>query len=979
MSVLKYYNTNTSQWEPASLGDQGATGATGYTGATGSGATGATGTIGSTGATGATGPIAGSNTQIIFNDANSPNGSANLTFNKSTNVLTVTGNIAATNVNAGNLMTANYSTAVITTAAQPNITSVGSLTSLTVTGNTFLSTSSGNVGIGTSSPAYKLDIAGTTRLGGVATAILSGVGGAFVAGQGELYTVSTNNMGIGTVGAATVNFYTNSTERMRIDSSGNVGIGTTTPGTFGKFEVQTNGGTGTAIAAYSPSTTNGAKLYLFDNYSSAGIFSIPTASTASSGLGFLAGAAEKMRIDSSGNVGIGVTSTTNPLTVAGTANAAYTNSKGIVVNYVGSSTSVIVPIGFSWSSSISTQNPYWGMGLIPISFGAGTGDLGFYTSGAEQMRLDSGGNVGIGTSSPSVKLDIVGAVSASAGARLGAGTNLTWGGAYGAGIPTIAGSSGNLLFYPNGSTSGESMRINSSGNVGIGTTSPSSLLTVGTAGVAVGAAFNSKFNVSGGTVGSTTGDTAKITNLGFDSTINNHVGLGITAYRNSTGSDWTTTGIKFTYDVDNTTAVYDNLLCFQGGNVGIGTSSPGTKLEISGGSIRTINNTSGRITFNNGTTEAFVGFTGSGSTTLDAGALPLSINTQGANYIALSTNSTERMRIDSSGNLLVGATGPAQAMLDISTPLSSLQTTSLHLGYVGGNFYGSRIVNVNTPSATAAGLFKIQQGTTTAWRDDLVIDNNGNVGIGTTAPNTTLQVYKAATSAFTGTSPGALLLTDSTNTPNYFTSIDFNTTNAPSVPYARIGMSYTSGGSTLSFGTSNNYASGITNTAMTIFSTGSVAMAGGLQIGSIQDQGSKFSISTIAIAAGAGTYPLKWNSTTGTVTYDTSSRLVKEDIVDSPYGLAEILQLKSRKYFRTDDQRAEVGLIADEVQTVLPEFVPMVSKSIFTKDEADTELIAGGVNYDKLTSVLVKAIQEQQALITNLTARIEALESKEIS
>ena len=50
--------------------------------------------------------------------------------------LAVTANITAGNINAGNLLTANYSTSVLTTAAQPNITSVGTLTSLAVTGNT---------------------------------------------------------------------------------------------------------------------------------------------------------------------------------------------------------------------------------------------------------------------------------------------------------------------------------------------------------------------------------------------------------------------------------------------------------------------------------------------------------------------------------------------------------------------------------------------------------------------------------------------------------------------------------------------------------------------------------------------------------------------------------------------------------------------------------------------------------------------------
>ena len=58
--------------------------------------------------------------------------------------LTVTGNISAGNANLGNLITANYTTAVLTTGAQPNITSTGTLTSLTVTGNI----SSGNANLG---------------------------------------------------------------------------------------------------------------------------------------------------------------------------------------------------------------------------------------------------------------------------------------------------------------------------------------------------------------------------------------------------------------------------------------------------------------------------------------------------------------------------------------------------------------------------------------------------------------------------------------------------------------------------------------------------------------------------------------------------------------------------------------------------------------------------------------------------------------
>ena len=111
---------------------------------------------------------AGANTQVYFNDDGSFGATANFTFNKSTNVLTITGNITASNANLGNAATANFfigsgnnlsniqganvtgavatatTAGTVTTAAQPNITSVGTLTSLTVTGNA----SAGNVNAG---------------------------------------------------------------------------------------------------------------------------------------------------------------------------------------------------------------------------------------------------------------------------------------------------------------------------------------------------------------------------------------------------------------------------------------------------------------------------------------------------------------------------------------------------------------------------------------------------------------------------------------------------------------------------------------------------------------------------------------------------------------------------------------------------------------------------------------------------------------
>jgi hypothetical protein len=89
----------------------------------------------------------GSNTQIQFNDQESFGGSANFVWNNSSNTLTVTGtsNVTGTlnvtgnagfgNVNAGNALTANFVAGTLTTSAQPNITSVGTLTTLETSGN----------------------------------------------------------------------------------------------------------------------------------------------------------------------------------------------------------------------------------------------------------------------------------------------------------------------------------------------------------------------------------------------------------------------------------------------------------------------------------------------------------------------------------------------------------------------------------------------------------------------------------------------------------------------------------------------------------------------------------------------------------------------------------------------------------------------------------------------------------------------------
>lgn len=91
---------------------------------------------------GGNGSPGGANTQIQYNDSGSFGGSVGFTFNEVSNLVNMPGNLTVVgDGDFGNLVEANYLTGTLTTAAQPNVTSLGTLSSLTVSGNI----SAGNV------------------------------------------------------------------------------------------------------------------------------------------------------------------------------------------------------------------------------------------------------------------------------------------------------------------------------------------------------------------------------------------------------------------------------------------------------------------------------------------------------------------------------------------------------------------------------------------------------------------------------------------------------------------------------------------------------------------------------------------------------------------------------------------------------------------------------------------------------------------
>jgi len=382
------------------------------------------------------------------------------------------------------------------------------------------------LGIGTVTPAYNLTIGGGS--GNVSEAIIGGSAGAStlrldLSGTGTL-TAGFNNSG-GTINnlptgvaglwmqqAYPLIFATTATERMRIDSSGNIGIGTASPAqkldVFGYGQIQNPNGSKLPSLLLTKNPT----LWVYGgdgNENNPGSIGLVTP-----GLNVTAGQVRGSELYFASS-----RSTTAQL--AALTYTALTTSDNIGKVYFSGDNGVNLRLSGAYISGTAAST--W-------SATNAEGFLSFATTAlnttvpSERVRIDSAGNVGIGTTSPAQKLDVQGNTIVS-GYRYFTNTNnwMQYDGTSVLGIRT----GGDFVTYTGGFV--ERLRVTSSGGVSFGATGTA----YGTSGQILISAGNApptwtstaSINING-TVGATTASTGAFTTVSASGVITSTVATG---------------------------------------------------------------------------------------------------------------------------------------------------------------------------------------------------------------------------------------------------------------------------------------------------------------------------------------------------------------------------------------------------------------------------------------------------------------------
>jgi hypothetical protein len=683
--------------------------------------------------------------------------------------------------------------------------------------------------------------------------------------------------------------------------------------------------------------------------------------------------------------------TTGDQTIGGTKTFTNTISGSITGNAANVTGTVAVANGGTGATTLTGYVKASGTSAFTAVASIPNTDI----SGLGTMSTQNANNVAI--TGGSINGTTVGASTASTGAftTLSASGVFTAKNGGSAATPdiTTSGDTNTGIFFPAADTIAfteggvESMRIDSSGNLAIGTTTASFKIT-------------NNFDAPA-TWGNAAGNFIEMwQNSGTSA-------LGVAMGDNSIASFTTNNGYNLVLATD---GVERMRVATSTGNVGIGTTTANAKLQIQSGTSPTqptwaasdvviAGNSAGNSSFYQSFSDTGGGLVFSTPTTRARSFLLWNENNGNSTWqngssgaLILNSNGAERMRVGGDGNVGIGTTSTTLSgqgfraaiqnagfgILGLNNSNNTNQSWGFGINDSGlgnaGRFHLGQIINGST-GGLAGGPFSpiisCDVPSSASTEGVINISSARNVGIGTASPSGNLQVTAGnprirfsntagtASTLFFGADSGVAWLGTETNADCYFV-----TNNAEK-------MRITAGGS-VGIGTTPS-----SNVRLDIYAgtsaAGSYCVAfrnsSATNLFYIENHGTIFT-------GGAANSP--YNLTTGSAANlyvdsggalyrSTSSLRYKSDITNAEHGLADVLKLRSVTYkAKNSGDTVFGGLIAEEMHDAgLTEFVSY-----------DKEGRPDAIHYGNMVALLTKAIQEQQAIIDELKAKVAALETK---
>ncbi len=381
--------------------------------------------------------------------------------------------------------------------------------------------------------------------------------------------------------------------------------------------------------------------------------------------------------------------------------------------------------------------------------------------------------------------------------------------------------------------------------------------------------------------------------------------------------------------------VNTNDIYFNGGNVGIGTANPLTRLHVSAANdiaALLIERT------NNATQQASIAFVPAGTPSATNQSWGLGLGVGMSDFFLNSTDGgavTTRFLVKNNGNVGIGTTNPGYRLhidsttgggVMIHTPPSSGVSAALHLNGNGGNIFR---LQGDTNG------FSIFDATSVSQR--LSISPTGNVGIGLPNPDPNFRLHILGNQKISGGNPGDANIVSL----GFYTSAGLRTGYVGDANATNSAMYVGADGAN----DIHLYAGGFTR--LLVESGGNVGIGTPNPAFKLHVEGSVFASTLYAnMPSNATAQQVCWTGS-GLLGDCASSERFKKNIVDLDVGLESILKMRPVRFQWKENNGREIGFIAEEINLIEPTLV-----------NRDKDGVIMGLKYQEVTPIVVNAIKE---------------------